>query len=161
MKRVVFDYKRSIKMTTDWTVVVIVLVFILGGCIIYGGDSAGGILVILAGCALFVPLYLNAKLVQSALCVDDEAITAIAFGHNWKSMRWVDVKEVRFARWRDPGYSKPTKKFSIYSKSGRRFYLRRDGPMVFNDTITNSESLLNVIHDKARVHGFTIAPFEG
>lgn len=68
-------------MTTDWSVVIILLVIALGGWIIYDGEVIGGAAIILIGCGLFIPLYINAKLMLSTLYVDEEGITAVAFGH--------------------------------------------------------------------------------
>ena len=73
----VFKYSCSTMLTTDWSVVIIVLVIALGSWIIYGGEIIGGALVI-SGCGLFVPLYLNAKLARPTFRVDDIALTAIA-----------------------------------------------------------------------------------
>ena len=109
---------------------------------------------------LFVPLYINAKLTLSPLCVDDDGITITMFGRTWKSMKWHDVKEVRSALWTDVGYSRPTQKFVLYSTSGERFYLRRGGPIIFNETINGFGSLWDILHEQSRLHGFTIAPFE-
>jgi|HubBroStandDraft_5_1064220.scaffolds.fasta_scaffold637344_2 hypothetical protein len=75
-------------------------------------------------------------------------------------MKWHDVKEVRSALWTDVGYSRPTQKFVLYSTSGERFYLRRGGPIIFNETINGFGSLWDILHEQSRLHGFTIAPFE-
>jgi hypothetical protein len=138
----------------DWTVVIIILVIVLGSWIIFRGETVGGVLVIVAGCSMFVPLYINAKLTLSALCVDAQGITAIAFGRTWKSMKWTDVKEIRSSRWTDVGSSKSTRKFLIYSKTGERFYLKKRGPLVFNESIIGFEALLNILHDRAHRYGF-------
>jgi hypothetical protein len=113
---------------TDWGVVVIALVIALGSWVIVSDEVTGGVLVILIGCGLFVPLYLNAKLTLSPLCVDDDGITVTTFGCTWKSMKWRSVKEVRASQWAEIGSAKPTRKFFIYSTSGERFYLRKNGP---------------------------------
>ncbi len=156
----IFKYSRSTMMATEWAVVVIVLVIALGGWIIYGGELTGGILVIVVGCGLFVPLYINAKLMLSTLCVDDEGITATAFGLTWKVMMWENVREVRSSQWTNPGSSKPTRRYFIYSTSGDRLYLRKGGPIVFNETIIGIESLLDILRKKGHQHGFTIVSLE-
>jgi hypothetical protein len=157
----IFKYRRSTMLATEWAVVIIVLVIVLGVWIIYGGELTGGFLVILVGCGLFVPLYLNAKLMLSTLCVDDEGITATAFGLPWKVMMWTNVKEVRSSQWTDPGSSKPTRRYFIYSTSGERLYLRKGGPIVFNETIIGIESLRDILREKGRQHGFGITSLEG
>jgi hypothetical protein len=68
-----FKYSRTTMLTTDWSVVIIVLIIAFGTWIIYTGDVTGGVLFISIGCGLFVPLYINAKLTLSPLCVDDDA----------------------------------------------------------------------------------------
>jgi hypothetical protein len=161
LEKRLFKYRRSIILTTDWGVVIIVLVIALGSWIIHTGEVTGGVLLILIGCGLFVPLYINAKLTLSPLCVDDDGITVTTFGCTWKSMKWRDVREVRSAQWTDVGYSKSTRKFVIYSTSGERFYLKKAGPIIFNETIIGFESLLDILREKSRLHGFTIAPLEG
>jgi hypothetical protein len=148
-------------LTTDWGVVIIVLVIVLGGWVISSGEVTGGVLVILIGCGLFVPLYFNAKLTLSPLCVNDDGITVTTFGCTWKSMKWRDVKEVRSSQWADVGVSKPTRKFFIYSTSGERFYLKQSGPIIFNETIIDVESLLDILRQKSRQYGFAIASLEG
>jgi hypothetical protein len=147
-------------LATDWTVVIIVLVIALGAWIICGGEVTGGVLVILIGCGLFVPLYINAKLMISTLCVDDEGITATAFGRTWKSIEWGDMKGVRSAQWTNPGFRRPTKTFLICTTDKNRFYMKADGPIVFNDTIEDFQFLLDILRDKGRQHGFTTASLE-
>lgn len=147
-------------LSTDWGVVVIALVIGLGSWVTYSGEMIGGVLVILIGCGLFVPLYLNAKLMVSPLRVDDDGITVTTFGRMWKSMKWRDVKEVRSSQWANPGSSKPTRRYFIYSISGERLYLRRGGLIVFNETIVGCESLLDILRQKSRQHGFAVASLE-
>jgi len=148
-------------LTTDWTVVIIVLVIALGCWIIYGGEVISGVLVILIGCGLFVPLYINAKLMMSTLRVDDEGITATAFGHTWKSIKWGDVKGVRSAQWTNPGFRRPTKTFLICTTDKNRFYMKADGPIVFNDAIVDFQFLLDILRKKSRQYDFSIASLEG
>ena len=148
-------------LTTDWTVVIIVLVIALGGWIIYGGEMTGGALVILIGCGLFVPLYINAKLMLSTLSVDESGITAIAFGRSWKSISWGDVQSVRSAQWTNPGFRRPTKTFLICTTDKNKFYMKADGPIVFNDTIVDFPLLLGILRDKAAFHGFAMASLKG
>ncbi len=156
----IFKYSRSTTLTTDWGAVIIALVVALGCWIIYGGEVTSGVLVILTGCGLFVPLYINAKLTLSPLCVDDDGITVTTFGCTWKSMMWRNVKEVRSSRWAEIGYSKPTRKFVIYSTSGERFYMKKNGPILFNESIIGCELLLDILRDKSRQYGFAIASLE-
>ena len=148
-------------LTTDWTVVIIVLVIALGCWITYGGEVTSGVLVILIGCGLFVPLYINAKLMMSTLRVDDEGITATAFGRTWKSIKWWDVKGVRSAQWTNPGFRRPTKIFLICITDKNIFYMKADGPVVFNDTIVDFQFLLDILREKSRQYDFTIASLEG
>ena len=157
----IFKYSRSTILITDWGAVIIVLVIALGFWIIYGGEVTSGVLVILIGCGLFVPLYLNAKLTLSPLCMDDDGITVTTFGCTWKSMKWRSVKEVRSSQWTEIGSSKPTRKFFIYSIGGGHFYLKKNGPIIFNETIIGYESLLDILRKKSRQYGFAIASLEG
>ena len=157
----IFKYSRSTMLTTDWTVVIIVLVIALGCWITYGGEVTSGVLVILIGCGLFVPLYINAKLMMSTLRVDDEGITATAFGRTWKSIKWGDVKGVRSAQWTNPGFRRPTKIFLICITDKNIFYMKADGPVVFNDTIVDFQFLLDILREKSRQYDFTIASLEG
>ncbi len=160
LEKHIFKYSRSTMLTTDWGVVIIVLVIALGTWIIYTGEVTGGVLVISIGCGLFVPLYINAKLTLSPLCVDDEGITVTTFGCTWKSMKWRDVREVRSSQWTNPGSSKPTRRYFIYSTSGERLYLRKGGPIVFDETIIDLGLLLDILREKSRLHGFVVALLE-
>jgi hypothetical protein len=156
----IFRYNRSTMMPIDLSVVIIVLVISLGSWIIYHGDVIGGAAVILIGCGLFVPLYINAKLVFLTLCVDEEGVTATAFGHTWKFIGWKNVNRVVSAQWTNVGYLKPTKTFLICSVSENRLLFQKNGPIIFNDTIIGFKSLLDILHEKACVHRFKIARLE-
>jgi hypothetical protein len=153
----IFRYGRSTMLTTDWAMVIIVLIIALGAWIIYHGKMIGGAAVILIGCGLLVPLYVNAKLMFSTLTVDDNGVTAIAFGRSWKSIKWGNVKDVRSAQWASPGYKRPIKTFLICTTDKNRFYIKADGPVVFNDTIVDFPFLLDFLRDKGRQYGFTVA----
>lgn len=148
-------------LSVDWGVVVIALVIALGSWVIHSGETTGGVLVILIGCGFFVPLYLNAKLMLSTLHLDDNGITAIAFGRSWKYIMWNDVKVIRWGQWRNPGYRRPTKTFLVCMSERNRSPLRRDGPIVFDDTIVGFQFLLDILHEKSRLHGFALTPLNG
>jgi len=116
--------------------------------IIERGDTAG-IYIIIIALALWGPLYINARLMISDIIFDNDGISASVFGLIWKHISWDRVARIRTVELTNPTFKGATKTILIDAFPNNIYFLRRRGPIVFNDNILDYDSLVDLVNDAA------------
>jgi hypothetical protein len=121
----------------------------VGGIAINRGEVRDGILLILLTYIMMVPLYVNARLLASRVCVNDDAITLSVFGARWKTIMWRSAKRIRRFKSYDIFVGRVVITYCIDQDQDHTFYLLPKGPIVFDETIKEFDKLLSLVNNYA------------
>jgi hypothetical protein len=76
-----------------WLLAVGILTFI-SIILVRAGDTMWGALISAFAYVLILPLYIVTCLTYSTIKVDQSGVAALAFGIQWKTANWPDIREV-------------------------------------------------------------------
>lgn len=141
-----FRYRLSKVMAREFMLVILVGTAMLSVFAAKRSGMLDGAIVVAVGYGLFGPLYLLGHAQNSVICVDKNAIAAMAVWYRWRSIEWENVKKIRvYPAIRYPG-GRSAPFFTIDQSLHRRSALRREGPIMFTDEIVGCRALRDLIN---------------
>jgi hypothetical protein len=142
-----FRYRWTIIARIDFTLVVLAVVAIIGFLVIANrGELVGGLLFILIGFLLFLPLYINARFSLSTIRVDEFTIGARVCNVEWRTIAWSSVKRIRKLSAYNIALKRESYTIAIDQSETSRYFLLKNGPISFSDFIDDFESLISFIN---------------
>lgn len=149
---VCFRYSRLKTFRINFTIIILMGIAALGGIAITRGEVRDGILLIFLTYIPLVPLYVNARLLTSRVCINDDAITWSVFGMRWKTILWRSAKRIRHLKSYDIFAGRVVSTYCIDQELDHTFYFLPKGPVVFDETIENFDKLLSLTNRYAADH---------
>lgn len=154
-----FRYARVKTLTVDSALVVLVGIAVLAAMIIRRGERLAGFAVAICGYIVFLPLYINSRLLRSMICVDDVEISWNLLWFSWRRISWSNAKTIRVLKSYDIAARRELLTFTIDASPKRLLYFLPGGPIIFDETILDSRALRDIINTHAARYQIPILSF--
>jgi hypothetical protein len=153
-----FKYALSWRCREYACLAVIIMSAALSAWVVLHRGDVSGLLIVPMFDGPFGLIYIVGKLAYSTILVDDQSITALAFGLAWRTIAWREVESVRWARtaYIDGNVSVPFLSVQICSSDRKLPYFWPSGPIVVSEQIVDFQVLFETVREKARTRGFPI-----
>ena len=151
-----FRYRWSKILRIDFSIIILLAITFIGIVEMKKGEWRSSALLMLVGYTLFVPFYINARLLVSSICIDAEAIKWCIFGFAWKTITWREAKRIRRLRSYNISARREINTYCVDLNLNRKLYLLKRGPIIFDETIGQFGELLTLINKYAAGHRISI-----
>ena len=122
----------------------------------YENEISGGLFLLALGYLVLLPLYLNARLMNSPIQISKNDISLNYFGMQMRKIKWSDVKRIRVVVSRSVVEKREMILYCIDWSSVNRPPFLPGGPITFDDTIQGYEHLVGLVQDRAREYQIPI-----
>ena len=151
-----FNYSSKRLLLVHSFAVFLLLIIICGLIVIENGEYINGFLIIAIGLIIYSPIYINSILLTSVICVDIDGVMWSLGGLVWKRIQWHEIVRIRVLRFYNIGHGKKVNLYCLDKTERCTFYLSKNGPILFDETITDMKFLIDIVNHYVDVYKIPI-----